>query len=573
MGRWLFGGLLLIVACFVVPGVLAKETEACPELTLSAIQITADVCADLGRNEACYGNSQVTVEAQNTTELNFDSPGDRIGIAAIKKLALSPMNVPHDWGVALLKVQANLPGTLPGQNVTMVLFGNVYIENQVQTTTQLQMQAINIVNLRTGPGTNFSQAGQLAAGERVRVDGRTEAGDWLRVRLSETETAWVFAPLVTVDGEIPALTVISGNSDIPLDFNPMQAFYFQSGIGDVPCREAPESGILIQTPEGQGKIKFLINGAEIQLGSTAFIQSQFGGEMTISLLEGAGSVRSDDVSIAMLPGARATIPLDENGFAAGPPELNEYNTATIDVLPLTLLENEIVLADALTDEEIAAARSCSAYAREAHINGRVGPGDNRGALLELPLEKQLRVIGQAPDAEGDTWYRLAPNSVRQGIQHENIWVARAEVKTAGGCRGVAAAEIPPLILAVTEGAANVIPLSGTWVMVTGAASSTGRCPYVPAGTPIELSPCFRSLIQSFNRTWTVDSPEDGLSLTLTTDFPYGSMTLLRVSPTRYVGDMPSIPYRLILTPISDSVMQGTISNFSINIAVELHRQG
>ena len=31
----------------------------------------------------------------------------------------------------------------------------------------------------------------------------------------------------------------------------MQAFYFRSGIGDAPCAEAPNSGILIQTPEGR----------------------------------------------------------------------------------------------------------------------------------------------------------------------------------------------------------------------------------------------------------------------------------------------------------------------------------
>ena len=33
------------------------------------------------------------------------------------------------WGVALMRIQANLPDTLPGQNVTMLIFGDVQIQN------------------------------------------------------------------------------------------------------------------------------------------------------------------------------------------------------------------------------------------------------------------------------------------------------------------------------------------------------------------------------------------------------------------------------------------------------------
>ncbi|MFN8372502.1 MAG: hypothetical protein U0694_06460 [Anaerolineae bacterium] len=53
-------------------------------------------------------------------------------------------------------------------------------------------------------------------------------------------------------------------------------------------QEAPDSGILIQTPQGAGTINLVVNEVEITLGSTAYMTAG-DGEMTVSLIEGAGN--------------------------------------------------------------------------------------------------------------------------------------------------------------------------------------------------------------------------------------------------------------------------------------------
>ncbi len=49
----------------------------------------------------------------------FINVGDRVGINQVKQLEAFPLNILEQvWGVAILKLQANLPGTVPGQIVT-----------------------------------------------------------------------------------------------------------------------------------------------------------------------------------------------------------------------------------------------------------------------------------------------------------------------------------------------------------------------------------------------------------------------------------------------------------------------
>jgi hypothetical protein len=56
--------------------------------------------------------------------------GDKAPIQVIKTLKTSPLDVKRGtWGISLLKLQANLPNTLPGQSVTFLVFGDTAIQN------------------------------------------------------------------------------------------------------------------------------------------------------------------------------------------------------------------------------------------------------------------------------------------------------------------------------------------------------------------------------------------------------------------------------------------------------------
>jgi hypothetical protein len=109
---------------------LGLAVTTCKEILIRAIQTVQTNCDNLTRNNACYGNTAVKAEPRNGSVLKFDTAGDRAALQAISTLVTSALN-PHEgtWGLSLLKLQANLPNSLPGQNVTFLVFGDTTIEN------------------------------------------------------------------------------------------------------------------------------------------------------------------------------------------------------------------------------------------------------------------------------------------------------------------------------------------------------------------------------------------------------------------------------------------------------------
>ncbi len=234
MSKNCFFLLCLLILLLSLTITLLAQDDVCPALVQTALEYTDEVCSTTERNQACYGNLRVEAVLNAGADLEFDSPGDRVGIADIQTLNLSAMATPDEWGVALMQVQANLPDTLPGQNVTMLIFGDVTIENQQgqqrSDITKIEVVALDTTNIRTGPGLGFSVFRLVPREQKLLVDGRDETGNWLRVILDEgTNIGWV--SIVAVSGENASLPVVQTSTPINiLRYRPMQAFYFQSGI-------------------------------------------------------------------------------------------------------------------------------------------------------------------------------------------------------------------------------------------------------------------------------------------------------------------------------------------------------
>lgn len=255
---------LFVLLVYVFSGVvIAQEDTTCSAIVQQALAVTAEACTAAGRNQACYGNLDLVAEPQaGVTDLNFDDTGDIEDVARISALRLSKFNEETGaWGVALMKLRANLPDTLPGQNVIVLLFGSVEL-----------MQDPNAEGLQ-----------------------------------------------------------------------PMQAFYFRAGVGDAPCAEAPDSGILIQTPQGAGLIDLRVNEVSIRLGSTAYLQA--GESLTISVIEGAAQVTVGDTLQIVPAGGKVSVPLDENLAASGPPTDPEpYSMNEVRNVPAQALERPVEIA-------------------------------------------------------------------------------------------------------------------------------------------------------------------------------------------------------------------------------------
>ena len=107
-----------------------KEGEDCRELIARALKVAESNCSRLGPNQVCYGNTQLTAQLAPGTTDPFRARGDIIGVGQLKRISASPLDITtKDWGVAIFKLLANVPRSLPGQNVTFIVFGNTSLDN------------------------------------------------------------------------------------------------------------------------------------------------------------------------------------------------------------------------------------------------------------------------------------------------------------------------------------------------------------------------------------------------------------------------------------------------------------
>ncbi len=270
-------GLLLVPVVWqeAAPAGAQGDDDVCPAIVMAAIAATDVGCQATGRNEVCYGYSQVSATPRaDVAGFTFAATGDIAPVDLVQTLQAAALDPEREtWGVALMRLQANLPDALPGQNVTFVMFGDVTLDSAVAQQPALatvEVTATGGINLRGGPSTGHAVVGALSAGQVVTADGRLADNTWLRIRHPESgDSAWVFASLVTPSGAVDTLAVTDSN--LEAGYGPMQAFYFRTGLGDAPCAAAPDSGILFQTPGGEAMVFLNVNGLELMVGSVGLL--------------------------------------------------------------------------------------------------------------------------------------------------------------------------------------------------------------------------------------------------------------------------------------------------------------
>ena len=333
--------------------VVAQGTT-CPAVVETALARANDVCADVNRNQACYGNTRVesTVYDSQAAQI-FEAPGDRADVLNLASLSTAPLDSQSgDWGVAILSLQANLPDTLPGQNVTFILFGDVTLTNEVRpedvplSSPVILGQAARAANLRSGPGTRDSVVGGLAAGESLQIVGRNAAGDWLRIIDDAGDAAWVFGDLIVPEGDVSTLPVV--DLDAPFDpdedamFNrPMQAFRFSTGVGRPACVEAPADGMLIQAPD-RTTVQFMINGVRVTVGSTGLLNLDDQNRLRVSAFDGSLALTAQGESQIAPPGFEIVAEPD-----SPPSQPQPYNFETVRAAPVDLLPEPVEIPDTL----------------------------------------------------------------------------------------------------------------------------------------------------------------------------------------------------------------------------------
>src|SRR5262249_6112192 len=149
----------------------------------------------------------------------------------------------------------------PSQNVTLLLFGDVQLENAVANPSKLvDVTTTGNTVVRQTPSNAGQVVARLTANTTASAVGKLKDGSWLRVQLTSADgkspiKGWLPAQSLSIKkpSDVKGLDVIDPKAPI---FGPMQAIYFRSGIGAPACKTAPRDGILIHTPHQPIKVSF-----------------------------------------------------------------------------------------------------------------------------------------------------------------------------------------------------------------------------------------------------------------------------------------------------------------------------
>ncbi|MGB7338520.1 MAG: LysM peptidoglycan-binding domain-containing protein [Phototrophicaceae bacterium] len=335
--------LLLSVAITMAQGV-------CDQFVGRALEAVDGSCNTLGRNQACYGFTRVEASFQSDMGDDFfTNPADVADVAELETIRTAPLNVATDeWGVAVLVLQANMPETLPGQNVTFILMGDAELENAVASDDAYDpITGIDVTvtfpqgaAVRSGPGDNFNTLGGVTVGTIFNTDGISADGNWLRI-VWEERPAWIRRTTVDPIEALATLPTLDENLRTP-----MQSFYLRTGIGEPSCNEVPDDALLIQGPDNI-EIDLTVNGANIALGSSGILRIIDDGsgtpQLEITVLDGEFVVKADNFNpqdVIIRAGQRSTLCLaDGNNIgvdgvandlvvtcAASPPETINFET-------------------------------------------------------------------------------------------------------------------------------------------------------------------------------------------------------------------------------------------------------
>lgn len=341
--RLITWGLLSVLS--FGPLLAATGYDVCSELVKTALQATNNVCEDTSRNSACYGHLKLQAEPQpGFGPFSFDKVGDTVSVAHLNTLRLSPMDMQTGtWGVALLRLQADIPDEKP-ENVNLLLFGDVEVRNLAPEAVLIDvtMNSAGNVNVRRDPENTAFVMGTLSDGQSVTARGRSEDDQWIYIDFpgEKDQKGWVRSSFVRTAEDLDTLNVIEPNLT---QYGPMQAFYLKTGSKQTSCEEAPNDGLLVQTPEGVAEVRLWINEVKIRLGSTAFIQSSPGNKMMIKTLEGAAHVEALGVEQVAVAGTGVTIQLNQNSGASAPPSAPKaYQATDVSNLPVDNLDRIIV---------------------------------------------------------------------------------------------------------------------------------------------------------------------------------------------------------------------------------------
>ena len=437
MRRWLAPLVLLLSSALAL-----AQGESCPAMQEIGLANIAERCAEQAAGTLCLGGATVSpvLWRPEASGGRLDEPGDTIAIADIDWLSVSSED--KTWGTARALFPAYPDDGLETRDSALLAFGNValFLPDPVDppsTRVDVKVTAGQGANLRALPSTDAPIIAQLAVSRELKAIGRRRGGGWLLIYATPELRGWISESVVSeLLGDLPAL---DADAEIAPLWLPWQRFDFHSGLDDAPCDGAPESGILLQSPEFIAPRRFVINGARLMLSGTAWLQAQVSSGLLIHVIDGQGWLTVDAGEVAISSGKFTSLALErtDDGAlrpAAAPTEPEAYAYHDLVGLPIHALpyatrvglDLYTVVAPAPAGggsplEALAANAPCKFSAVRSGANIRSGPDPEAPIIAVMAHRESAEPIARGIGADSRPWWKLA----------DSVWV-RVDATVSGG---------------------------------------------------------------------------------------------------------------------------------------------
>lgn len=454
--RLLQYGASALLLCVAVGSTLAQTID-CPILENAALSEARAWCNGLSSGQTCYGNAPVESRIIEPN-IPFQQPGQIARLSAVTHLATHALA--NQYGVVISQIQPYPADSWESTTATMITFGEVALINQGREYEELNLLSlavteVGVANVRNRPNRDATSIGAVRKDQTIKATGRTEDNSWLRIQLPEGRTGWVSSTLLKTD--FTGLPVVTMDDDSPMPFyRPFTAFTLITPLDDARCNQGPSSGILIQTGRADPatpdqRYKLFVNGVEIAMEGTIFLQGAPSQELRVSVLEGSATVSALEESMDAAEGERVIVrlgPLENDTLSptSAPLAPVDYDYTKLLPLPMNLLPRVAYIGFDVKSAlirprpengesplgRVLVADPCQIAVAADGVNVRAGAGREFPIRAVLNFRESATPIARALGTDGAVWWQLS----------QDVWVSGETVVTGGDCAAVPLIDAP-----------------------------------------------------------------------------------------------------------------------------------
>ena len=454
--RLLRYGVSTLLLCLTI-GHTVAQTIDCPVLENAALSEARGWCNAMNSGQACYGNAPVESRILEPN-MPFQQPGQIARLSAMKNITTHAL--PNQYGVTISQIQPYPADSWESTTATMITFGETALINQGHEYEDLNLLSlavteVGVANVRSGPSKDASSIGAVRKDQTIKATGRVADNSWLRIQMPEGRTGWVSSTLFTTD--FNGLAVVTAEDAAPAPYyRPFTAFTLSTRLDDARCTDASPSGVLIQTGRADPatpdqRYKLFVNGVQIALEGTVFLQGAPSQELRISVVEGSATVGAMDESVDAIEGERVIVrlgPLNNDTIepTSAPLAPADYDYTTLLPLPMRLLPRVSYVGFDVRSAfirprpensesplgRVLVADPCQVSVAADGVNVRAGAGREFPIRAVLNFRESATPIARALGTDGVVWWQLS----------QDVWVSGETVVTGGDCAAVPLIDAP-----------------------------------------------------------------------------------------------------------------------------------